>query len=226
MTSANTGDDRPVDMRLIDIGSLANGTLVVATTTTIRLQHPDGSYNEFQGAFTYNNQGELTGGTAHYINFVQNGTITYEVSDFSMSLQAIVNYAAADNTPGFFNALFSGTDNFNGSPFGDFLFALSGNDTMNGQGGNDTMSGDAGNDWLDAGAGDDSLTGGAGNDTLLGGTGVAAADSMDGGAGNDMYTVDDAGDQITEAAGAAGGIDTVISSLATLRSAALSRIWS
>ncbi|EUB76537.1 Hemolysin-type calcium-binding region protein [Pseudomonas sp. GM41(2012)] len=70
---------------------------------------------------------------------------------------------------------------------------LSGNDTITGSSGNDTLLGYAGNDLLDGGAG---------------------ADTLDGGAGNDTYIVDNLGDVISETGeGAAGGIDTVMSSV-------------
>ncbi|MCC5658162.1 cadherin domain-containing protein [Nostoc sp. XA010] len=79
----------------------------------------------------------------------------------------------------------------------------------------------SGNYTIDGGAGDDTLTGGAGNDILIGGSGDdslnggAGADNMIGGDGSDIYYVDIATDVVTETnASAAGGIDTVISSLA------------
>lgn len=70
--------------------------------------------------------------------------------------------------------------------------------TITGNGAANVLSGGVGADTLNGGDGADSLVGGAGNDKLTGGTG---ADSMAGGAGDDTYDVDQAGDQISEAAG-------------------------
>jgi Ca2+-binding RTX toxin-like protein len=63
----------------------------------------------------------------------------------------------------------------------------------------DRLSGSLGRDQLIGGEGPDSLDGGRGADTLAGG------------AGNDLYRVDDADDQVMEAAGRdTGGVDTVM----------------
>lgn len=58
------------------------------------------------------------------------------------------------------------------------------------------------------GAGNDTITTGSGNDTLDGGSG---ADDLTGGAGNDTYYVDDAGDQVHEAAD--GGTDEIVTTV-------------
>ncbi|TBC76869.1 M10 family metallopeptidase C-terminal domain-containing protein [Rhizobium ruizarguesonis] len=63
---------------------------------------------------------------------------------------------------------------------------------------------------ITGGAATDTLSGGAGNDTLDGGAG---ADSLIGGEGDDTYTVDNAGDLVTEATDE--GADTVRTTLAS-----------
>jgi Ca2+-binding RTX toxin-like protein len=78
------------------------------------------------------------------------------------------------------------------------------NNLLEGNNGANMLDGGAGNDTLKGYAGADILLGGIGNDRLDGGKG---ADRMEGGSGDDIYTVDNANDQIVEAA--ASGNDTV-----------------
>lgn len=73
---------------------------------------------------------------------------------------------------------------------------------------NDTITGSAGDDHIQGGAGVDTIDGGAGDDVVDGGTG---ADILRGNSGNDTYIVDNAADQVSEAA--SEGTDTVLSSV-------------
>ena len=82
------------------------------------------------------------------------------------------------------------------------------NDTISGMAGNDTLQGYNGDDALYGGTGHDLLEGGDGNDTLDGGMG---SDTMAGGDYADVYSVDAAGDVVTELLNE--GIDTVFTSL-------------
>ncbi|KNZ31410.1 MAG: hypothetical protein AD742_17785 [Methylibium sp. NZG] len=88
---------------------------------------------------------------------------------------------------------------FIGTASADNLAGLAGNDTIQGLGGDDTLTGGAGNDQIDGGLGNDTLDGGVGKDSLVGG------------GGNDVYTVDDAGDTVTELA--SDGVDSIGSSV-------------
>lgn len=83
---------------------------------------------------------------------------------------------------------------------GDQLFGTTGAQTVVGQGGADRLEGRAGND---------TLLGGDGNDRLVGEAGV---DALTGGAGDDRFVfrlVTEAGDMITDFAGATGNNDAV-----------------
>ena len=82
----------------------------------------------------------------------------------------------------------------------EYLY-LAGTDAISGTG-NDLDNGLHGNDAANV------LSGGAGNDYL---EGLGGADTMSGGIGDDHYSVDDAGDVVTE--GANAGADTVLSYL-------------
>ncbi|KAF0158796.1 MAG: hypothetical protein FD157_4212, partial [Rhodocyclaceae bacterium] len=85
-----------------------------------------------------------------------------------------------------------------GTATGGSADILSGIENLTGGSGADSLTGDINANVLTGNAGNDTLTGGGGADTLIGG------------AGNDTYVVD-ALDTVTEAAGPAGGTDTISS---------------
>ncbi|MEY3401863.1 MAG: hypothetical protein RLZZ86_1478, partial [Cyanobacteriota bacterium] len=70
-----------------------------------------------------------------------------------------------------------------------------GNINGTGNGNNNVITGNSANNILNGGLGNDTLIGGLGNDTLIGGLG---ADTLYGGDGSDTYSVDNAGDVVTE----------------------------
>ena len=128
-----------------------------------------------------------------------------------------VDLDAGTSTGGGGNDSLTNVENVEGSDFDDSIAGDENANRLNGNGGNDILSGRDGNDTLDGGDGDDDLDGGAGADTLNGGAGNdsldggSGADSMAGGDGDDVYTVDDAGDSVSEIANA--GRDRVETSL-------------
>jgi len=95
-----------------------------------------------------------------------------------------------------------GNDTINGGMLTDELHGGKGDDQLYGNGGNDTLYGDSGNDTLYGGAGDDSLYGGDGNDSLGGGVGNDTLyggkgdDVLNGNSGNDVLNGDSGNDTL------------------------------
>ncbi|MFK0271955.1 calcium-binding protein, partial [Pseudomonas asiatica] len=152
----------------------------------------------------------LEGGTGNDTYVVDNlGDAVVEAANSGDdTVQASIDYTLGNNVE---RVTLLGAAHLNGTgnALANTLVGNSGNNQLDGGDGADVLQGGAGNDTLLGGAGNDSLAGGDGNDMLDGGAGN---DSMAGGAGDDLYLVAQAGDSISEAAGA--GSDTVRTAIA------------
>ncbi|MFA5353694.1 MAG: calcium-binding protein, partial [Thermodesulfovibrionales bacterium] len=154
----------------------------------------------------------MTGGAGNDSYEVDNAgdTVTEAAGAGTDTVRSFVGYTLGANLE---NLELYGTGNINGT--GNSL-----DNSISGNSGNNILSGGSGNDGLYGGEGADTLNGGTGNDNLNGGGG---ADIMSGGAGNDYYTVDNAADTATEAAGA--GTDTVYGSVSYTLGANLENLY-
>lgn len=162
--------------------------------TSSKVTISDGYHKEiFSGSFSYNDWGDIVGGTMRSYAYYQGSATFVSISGFAVSSATAYSYYMSGNGAGLMALMLSQADTINGSAYSD------------------RFSGYAGNDTLYGNAGDDLLYGNDGNDVLNGGAGI---DTLDGGTGNDTYYIDNIGDKVIESS-VSGGIDTVISTVST-----------
>ncbi|MBR1123480.1 cadherin-like domain-containing protein [Bradyrhizobium lablabi] len=106
-------------------------------------------------------------------------TLTYMISDGSMSIKQTAYFSVVDAPPIIGTA---NDDNLLGTQCSETIDGLAGNDNIDARGGNDIVIGGAGDDHIIAGAGNDVVYAGAGNDIVFAGSGN---DIIFGGTGND-----------------------------------------
>ena len=148
----------------------------------------------FDGAALTSVEGGLVSGLESVTANLNGGTDTLSYAGTAAAVAVVVDLATGSASG--FSAI-ANIENVTGGSGSD---TLSGNElanTLNGGDGNDVLNGGGEIDTLNGGAGDDTLNGGAGND------------AMAGGAGNDTYIASNT-DDLTEGAGAANGIDLVL----------------
>ena len=163
-------------------------------------------------------------GKAYLIFGRAEGFATIDLASLPATSGFVIQGGAAGDRAGW---SVSGAGDVNGDGFDDLFVGAPGNDAggidagagfvifgaepgrqIIGSSSDDNLEGGSGDDDIEGRAGSDVLAGGAGDDTLDGGIG---ADTMNGGLGNDAFFVDNALDQLIEAAG--GGADRVASSV-------------
>lgn len=202
----------------VDNASLSGATVTISAGLTAgdvlgftNQNGISGSYNAGTGVLTLTGSASLTDYQAalRSIVFSNSGddptagghasrTITFVVTDGTDSSTGVTSTINVTDP----------TQTGTGGP--DTLTGTALNDSLNGAGGNDTLYGQEADDALDGGDGNDTLYGGPGADRL---GGMAGADTMYGGSGDDIYSVENAGDVVSEESTGAGvddgGIDKV-----------------
>ncbi len=192
-------------------GSKAGGEFLVNTTTTRdQLQPTITALADGRFVIAWSDESEN-------VDYTSETDVRARIFDPRTSAVDLIGSLDDDDLVGtIFNdtiAGFFGNDRLRGGAGSDRLFGEDGIDSLYGEAGNDILDGGAGNDILDGGADSDRLLAGVGSDILDGGSGN---DYLQGGAGHDIFAIDTSGDQVIEAAGVAGGIDTVRSSTISL----------
>lgn len=141
----------PLRMDLIDDD--LTGT-VSGNSTHIRITFGDGWYNDFYGAFQFDQFGRITGGTLSGVDYTLDDKLVYALTE------------AATPAKSFFDLVGAGRADLARE------LVLSGDDTLIGKSRNDYLEGYAGNDRIKANDGTDVLVGGLGADKLEGGAGA------------------------------------------------------
>ncbi len=152
--------------------------------------------------FAYDDQGDLTGGTATTLFLSNAGAAAAMVLGFSLSAAGcydVTQTASTADDIALFNQIFVGNDLITLSAENDVFNAGAGRDLVIDQGGADRIKAGGGNDLVQAGKGNDRVDAGTGNDVVQGGAGN---DVVQGGAGADVIWVGVGSDTVTGGLGA------------------------
>jgi Ca2+-binding RTX toxin-like protein len=116
-----------------------SGTLIRST---------DGTHGQdnFGTGFTFDQNGNLTGGTIQSIASSVSGTPRSYIANLSLAVTTYNSYVNSNNLHGLYTLAMAGNDQVLGSSQNDILMGYAGNDSLDGGAGNDTMAGGTGDD--------------------------------------------------------------------------------
>lgn len=201
----NTAPIARTDWFAAQFGKGISGNLLASNGTGADSDADGDALSMLAGVLTTAGGGQVTlraDGTFAYVPaqaFYGTDSFQYSIGDGFGGTATATAFVVTAAPPGAIYGT-AGDDLRDGTALADVIFALDGDDLVNGWGGNDTLaggndddnlSGDGGNDLEFGQSGKDTLKGGLGADRLDGGTegddlfGNEAADRLTGGAGND-----------------------------------------
>lgn len=178
-----------VDMALnAGLQALSGPHVITRSQSIIQLFDQQGAVQFVTGAFAYDADGTLTGGTIGAID----GGPAYDIAGFAFDVDRYGAVLQGEDVFGLRMALFEGDDHVVGSTSGDRLLGFDGDDLVEGGFGADDLNGNRGADTVDGGDGADTVHGGRGDDQVMGGagddlaTGSLGKDTVTGGNGHDV----------------------------------------
>src|SRR5215468_3480517 len=166
MATATVSPGQSIDFGTLD---LSDGSTDSPTDTSIRRTIDTDNFHDFFGTdFTYDGDGNITGGTLTGITDTFGGTTRLTVTGLSVPATDLQAYFDGHDTAAFLADIFGGDDSVAGADLADSIAGFAGDDTLDGGGGNDTMAGGTGNDTYIVDSAGDRVdeTGGDGIDTV------------------------------------------------------------
>ncbi|HZZ33789.1 MAG TPA: hypothetical protein VFE10_17535, partial [Phenylobacterium sp.] len=158
---------------------LAHG-VATASSTNLSVQDGVSSISVTGFGFTFDGDGDVTGGTSTGGDFNISGGLHGHITGLSTPVLGIATSVEQNTTAQILSTMLSGNDSIVGDSAANTIHGFSGNDTIQRLGRTALLFGDDGDN------GDDSLAGGAGEDHLVGGTG---GDTLAGGGGANGFEV-------------------------------------
>ena len=141
------GSFYPLNMASVNLAGMLNGTITVATPSTVAVSYSNGVSDVFHGNFSYSGSIPVSGLITSY-SIVWAGQTMMEMTDVNLSVPDFMGFAYNNDNIGLIAFTLAGPDGIIGSRYSDFLLGAAGDDTLFGAGGHDTILGGDGTDTV------------------------------------------------------------------------------